>query len=148
GGRHRAGRRRDADSGDRRLGRRPAVRHFGRRDCGRAARGVPGCPGRPQSGEPAMKRRAVVCAVLLALAVSGCARQVTPSGSSTALGAGAWPDKDYTDGFPVPPGAVAWAMLDTERQYCSVHLTNVSESDCAAYIEAVQEAGFSVVEHA
>ncbi len=95
-----------------------------------------------------MKRRAVVCAVLLALAVSACARQEPPSDSITALDAGAWPDNEYTEGLPVPPGAVAWAMLDTERQYCSVHLTNVSESDCAAYMEAVQEAGFSVVEHA
>ena len=53
-----------------------------------------------------MKRRAVVCAVLLALAVSACARQEPPSDSITALGAG-----EDAEGFTTTqlPAATAFA---------------------------------------
>lgn len=59
-----------------------------------------------------------------------------------------WPQNAYTEGVPVPPGDVAWAMLDTEHENCAVSMVDVDEDDYADYLEALEQAGFSLVETA
>ena len=105
-----------------------------------------------------MKKFLCVSAALLLLCCFGaCAQQ---DGSSDAeanagglppetidmLDEGAWPANAYTEGLPVPPGTVDWAMLDTARGNCSVSLTGLSEADCVDYLSRLQQAGFSVIE--
>ena len=69
------------------------------------------------------------------------------SNSITTLDEGVWPDNEYTEGLPVPPGTVAWAILDTEHKNCSVNLTGISESDYNDYMEVLKQDGFSVIKN-
>lgn len=95
-----------------------------------------------------------VCAALLAPALSGCGRQGIPAEAEShaqpqgtvALAPGEWPQNAYTEGLPVPPGAVDWAVLDMEWGNCSVSLVGVDETGYEDYMEALQQAGFSLVE--
>lgn len=104
-----------------------------------------------------MKKFLCVSAVLLLLCSSACSQQDGPSDAEANAGGlppetidmldeEAWPANAYTEGLPVPPGTVDWAMLDTARGNCSVSLTGLSEADCGDYLSRLQQAGFSVVE--
>lgn len=103
-----------------------------------------------------MKRLFSVIAILLVLTLSACSNQETPpatdnsmntqSGNITMLDEGVWPENEYTEGLPVPPGTVSWATLDTEHGNCTVNLVNISETDYNEYMELLKQEGFSVVE--
>lgn len=104
-----------------------------------------------------MKKFLCVSAVLLLLCSSACSQQDGPSDAGESAGnrppetiemldEGTWPANAYTEGLPVPPGTVDWAMLDTARGNCSVSLTGLSEADCGDYLSRLQQAGFSVIE--
>ena len=104
-----------------------------------------------------MKKFIPVIAVILVLALTACSKQNTaPDGvndtdrpqseSASSLDEGAWPVNEYTEGLPVPPGTIAWTMLDEEHENCSVSLSGLTESDYAGYMELLKQAGFSVVE--
>ncbi len=62
------------------------------------------------------------------------------------LDAGVWPENDYTAGIPVPPGRVAWAMLDPGHESCSISLTDLTENDYRSYRKQLEQAGFTVLE--
>ena len=43
------------------------------------------------------------------------------------LDEGVWPVNEYTEGLPVPSGTVAWAMLDTEHENCSISIVDMKD---------------------
>ena len=46
----------------------------------------------------------------------------------------------------VPPGRVAWAMLDPGHESCSISLTDLTENDYRSYRKQLEQAGFTVLE--
>ena len=62
------------------------------------------------------------------------------------LDAGVWPENDYPAGLPIPPGRVAWAMLDPGHESCSISLTDLTENDYRSYRKQLEQAGFTVLE--
>ena len=105
-----------------------------------------------------MKKYISALAILLIISFAACSNQNTSSAPTdhgnrtssdnvTLLDAGVWPVNEYTEGLPVPPGTVVWASLDTERDHCSVNLSNITESDYTRYMEIVKQEGFSVIEN-
>lgn len=99
-----------------------------------------------------MKFHSFPLAAALLLLLSGCAGPASSAPSSgplpspTALEAGVWPSNAYTEGLPVPPGEVAWALLDTARDNCSVHLTGMTQQQYDDYMSLLVDEGFSVLE--
>ena len=97
-----------------------------------------------------MKKSILVFILLLALLTACSNRTETaadaPSQAYTQLDDGVWPVNAYTDGLPVPPGTVAWAMIDAERNHCSVGIEASAESEFDDYLNRLKQAGFSVVE--
>ena len=105
-----------------------------------------------------MKKCISVFAIVLMIFFVACSNQKnlststgnesdSQSNSITTLDEGVWPDNEYTEGLPVPPGTVAWAILDTEHKNCSVNLTGISESDYNDYMEVLKQDGFSVIKN-
>lgn len=97
-----------------------------------------------------MKKSILVFILLLALLTACSNRTETsvdaPPQAYTQLDEGVWPVNAYTDGLPVPPGTVAWAMIDAERSHCSVGIEDIAESEFDDYLNRLKQAGFSVVE--
>ena len=97
-----------------------------------------------------MKKSILVFILLLALLTACSNRTETaadaPSQAYTQLDDGVWPVYAYTDGLPVPPGTVAWAMINAERNHCSVGIEDIAESEFDDYLNRLKQAGFSVVE--
>ena len=104
-----------------------------------------------------MKRWTLLGTLLLALFLSGCGRPAgqidagqdvnsAPAQGVLLLEPGTWPQNAYTEGLPIPPGRVDWAMVDTERGHCSVSLAGVDEAGYEDYLDTIQQAGFSLVE--
>lgn len=97
-----------------------------------------------------MKKSILVFILLLALLTACSNRTETsvdaPPQAYTQLDEGVWPVNAYTDGLPVPPGTVAWAMIDAERNHCSVGIEDIAESEFDDYLNRLKRAGFSVVE--
>lgn len=97
-----------------------------------------------------MKKSILVFILLLALLTACSNRTETsvdaPPQAYTQLDEGVWPVNAYTDGLPVPPGTVAWAMLDAEHKNCSVGIEDIAESEFDDYLNRLKQAGFSVVE--
>lgn len=97
-----------------------------------------------------MKKSILVFVPLLALLTACSNRTETsvdaPPQAYTQLDEGVWPVNAYTDGLPVPPGTVAWAMIDAERSHCSVGIEDIAESEFDDYLNRLKQAGFSVVE--
>ena len=102
-----------------------------------------------------MKKFGSVLAVFLMLFLSACSNQSTArdgadntgnskSENTIMLDEGVWPENEYTDGLPVPPGTVSWAMLDTEHGNCSVSITDIDENAYRDYRELLKQNGFSV----
>ena len=96
-----------------------------------------------------MKKSILVFILLLALLTACSNRTETsvdaPPQAYTQLDEGVWPVNAYTDGLPVPPGTVAWAMIDAERNHCS-GIEDIAESEFDDYLNRLKQAGFSVVE--
>lgn len=97
-----------------------------------------------------MKKSILVFILLLALLTACSNRTETsvdaPPQAYTQLDEGVWPVNAYTDGLPVPPGTVAWAMLDAEHKNCSVGIEDIAESEFDDYLNRLKQAGFSVVD--
>lgn len=102
-----------------------------------------------------MKKRLLTIVILLVLFLTACAGRTAgaddaerlPAESVTMLDEGVWPVNAYTEGLPVPPGTVTWAMLDAEHDTCGVSVTELSEADFTDYRVRLAQAGFSPVEH-
>ena len=97
-----------------------------------------------------MKKWILVFVLLIALLTACSNRTETtadaPPQAYTQLDEGVWPVNAYTDGLPVPPGTVAWAMLDAEHKNCSIGIEDIAESEFDDYLNRLKQAGFSVVE--
>lgn len=104
-----------------------------------------------------MKKLIPILAVLLMLSLTACSDQDTThanignasntqSESITMLDEGIWPVNEYTEGLPVPPGTVEWAMLDTQSGYCSINLEEMSEAEYNDYMDLLKQEGYSVIE--
>lgn len=104
-----------------------------------------------------MKKFVSIIAILLMLSLAACSNQDTPpttdnsnntqSESITMLDEGVWPVNEYTEGLPVPSGTVAWAMLDTEHENCSISIVDIAESEYNDYMKLLEQEGFSVIEN-
>ena len=105
-----------------------------------------------------MKKCISVFAIVLMIFFVACSNQKnlststgnesdSQSNSITTLDEGVCVVMEYTEGLPVPPGTVAWAILDTEHKNCSVNLTGISESDYNDYMEVLKQDGFSVIKN-
>lgn len=106
-----------------------------------------------------MKKSALLFAVLLMLLLTACAHQDKTSAgagnadhtqpeSMTMLAEGEWPANAYTEGLPVPPGTVSWAMLDAAHGNCSVSVSDMDESAFRDYMELLRQEGFSELDDA
>ena len=104
-----------------------------------------------------MKKFISVIMILLMLSLAACTNQDTsPSNTGntsntqseniTMLDEGVWPVNEYTEGLPVPPGTVAWAMLDTQSGYCSINIEEMSEAEYNDYMDLLKQEGYSVIE--
>jgi len=104
-----------------------------------------------------MKKLIPILAVLLVLSLAACSNQDTTSNNAgttsntqseniTMLDEGVWPVNEYTEGLPVPPGTVAWAMLDTQSGYCSINIEEMSEAEYNDYTDLLKQEGYSVIE--
>ena len=105
-----------------------------------------------------MKKYISILAVLLMLSLTACSNQgTTPTGtgntsntqseSITMLDEGVWPVNEYTEGLPVPSGTVAWAMLDTEHENCSISIVDINETEYNDYMELLKQDNYSVIEN-
>ena len=104
-----------------------------------------------------MKKLIPILAILLVLSLAACSKQDTTSNNAgttsntqseniTMLDEGVWPVNEYTEGLPVPPGTVAWAMLDTQSGYCSINIEEMSEAEYNDYMDLLKQEGYSVIE--
>ena len=99
--------------------------------------------------------RAIILAAFLAAALSACAPQdrpadpnasLAPSENLIILEAGAWPENEYTDGLPVPPGEVADGLVDSENRFCSIQLCGMTDDEFIEYAETLRRAGFEEIQ--
>lgn len=104
-----------------------------------------------------MKKLVPILAILFVLSLSACSNQDTSHSSTgntsnkhseniTMFDEGVWPANEYTEGLPVPPGTVAWAMLDTQSGYCSINIEEMSEAEYNDYMDLLKQEGYSVIE--
>lgn len=100
-----------------------------------------------------MKKLVLVAAALFLLSLAACSDSAAPAQAAgnaqtgiVMLDAGVWPENDYTAGLLVPPGRVAWAMLDPGHESCSISLTDLTENDYRSYRKQLEQAGFTVLE--
>ena len=104
-----------------------------------------------------MKKFISVITILLMLSLVACSNQDTAatdagnasntqSESITMLDEGVWPVNEYTEGLPVPPGTVDWAMIDTQSGYCGIFIEEMSEAEYNDYMDLLKQEGYSVIE--
>lgn len=100
-----------------------------------------------------MKKIIFVIAVILSLTLTGCSNEnseVNPNNNSSEnivkLDEGVWPENEYTEELPTPPGTVNRALLNETKKYCAVFLIDLTDEEYNAYIEILKQQGFSTVE--
>lgn len=97
-------------------------------------------------------KRSLSLLILAALAVclTACARSTVPAPQVTPLvqATDTWPQNEYTQGIPVPPGTVTQVQLSEQPPYCAILLDGVSDGQFDEYLNTLCEAGFSQVESA
>ena len=100
-----------------------------------------------------MKKTVLAFMLVLVFALTACSGQNVAqdtgnvsSESLIMLDEGVWPVNEYTDGLPIAPGTVSWAALDTVNGFCSINLVDMTDDEYNAYMELLQENGYSVIE--
>lgn len=95
-----------------------------------------------------MKKAVFAVLVLTAVFLTACAGKKTENGSAVMLlESSTWPENQYTDNLPVPPGDIRWVMMNEEEDgYCAASLTGLTEEDFQNYMACLYEEGFSVTE--
>lgn len=100
-----------------------------------------------------MKKIIFVIAVILSLTLAGCSNEESGINSDTnstdsivTLNEGIWPENEYTEELPTPPGTVNRALLNETKKYCAVFLVDLTDDEYNAYIEILKQQGFSTVE--
>lgn len=103
------------------------------------------------------KTVAIMLCVVIVLLLTACSTE-KPNGitvedslkefpeSVTFIDDGKWPENEYTQDIPVPPGTVGWVMLDQIRQTCGIQINDMVKAQFDSYYEALQNAGFAVIE--
>ena len=98
-----------------------------------------------------MKRGIVLLALLMLCLLTACGSKNTLKADSLIrdntgidpdsfvyLDAGVWPENEYTEELPVPPGTVNTAYIDTTNEFCVVMLNEVSDADFDNYIAELE----------
>lgn len=99
----------------------------------------------------------IILCTILALALAACSAQrpdnipiensgETPPDSVTVPESGVWPENEYTQGLPIPPGSVSWTMLDTAHQSCGIQISDISREQFDAYYQQLLDSGFAEIE--
>lgn len=95
----------------------------------------------------------ICIAVILSITLAGCSNKesgINPDINSTdsivTFNEDIWPENEYTDGLPVPPGMVSRALLDKTKKNCAVFLVDLTDEEYDTYIEILKQQGFSEVE--
>ena len=53
---------------------------------------------------------------------------------------GIWPENEYTQGIPTPPGTIGWVMLDSEKENCSIQIDGITKAQLpCSFTVTVQE---------
>lgn len=86
------------------------------------------------------------CSVQEPAAVPSASEDSMRPASVITLDEGVWPDNEYTEGLPVPPGTVEWAILDTEYKNLSIGLEDVGEDSYEAYMKLLEKQGYAVIQ--
>lgn len=97
-----------------------------------------------------MKKFIFVIAVILSITLAGCSNEETEINSDNnsadsivTLNEGIWPENEYTEGLPSPPGTVNRALLNETKKYCAVFLVDLTDEEYKAYMELLKQYGFS-----
>lgn len=97
-----------------------------------------------------MKKFIFVIAVILSITLAGCSSEETEINSDNnsvdsivTLNEGIWPENEYTEGLPSPPGTVNRALLNETKKYCAVFLVDLTDEEYKAYMELLKQYGFS-----
>ena len=100
-----------------------------------------------------MKKFIFIIAVILSLTLAGCSNKKPEVNSDTnstdsivTLNEGIWPENEYTEELPTPPGTVNRALLNETKKYCAVFLVDLTDDEYNAYMELLKRNGFSPVE--
>lgn len=100
-----------------------------------------------------MKKIIFVIAVILSLTLTGCSNEESGINSDTnstdrivTLNEGIWPENEYTEELPTPPGTVNRALLNETKKYCAVFLIDLTDEEYNSYIEILKQQGFTITE--
>ncbi len=66
--------------------------------------------------------------------------------SITFIDDGVWPDNEYTQDIPTPPGTIGWVMLDSENENCSIQIDGLTKAQFDAYYEKLLGSGYTEIE--
>ena len=59
---------------------------------------------------------------------------------------GIWPDNEYTQDIPTPPGTIGWVMLDAEKNNCSIQIDGMTKAQFDSYYEKLLDSGYIEIE--
>jgi predicted small secreted protein len=100
-----------------------------------------------------MKKIIFVIAVILSLTLAGCLNEESGINSDTnstdsivTLNEGIWPENEYTEELPTPPGTVNRALLNETKKYCAVFLVDLTDEEYNTYMGLLKQHGFSEAE--
>ena len=100
-----------------------------------------------------MKKFIFFIATILSLTLASCSNENSKvnlnnnsSDNIVRLDEGVWPENKYTEGLPVPPGTVSWAILDKTKAYCGINLIDLTNDEYNTYMELLKQNDFSPVE--
>jgi hypothetical protein len=100
-----------------------------------------------------MKKFIFFIATILSLTLASCSNENSKvnlnnnsSDSIVRLDEGVCPENKYTEGLPVPPGTVSWAILDKTKEYCGINLVDLTNDEYNTYMELLKQNDFSLVE--
>lgn len=100
-----------------------------------------------------MKKFIFIIAIFISLTLAGCSNEESGINSDTnstdsivTLNEGIWPENEYTEELPTPPGTVNRALLNETKKYCAVFLIDLTDEEYNSYIEILKQQGFSITE--
>lgn len=102
---------------------------------------------------------ALTLCIIVAVSLAACSAErpsnITTVNSSdtisdaiTFIDDGVWPENEYTQDIPVPPGTVSWVMLDSENESCSIQISDVTGLQFDSYYQKLLNADFAEIKKA
>lgn len=103
------------------------------------------------------KTIAIVLCVILVISLAACSAErpdnITTENSNgtlpdsvTFIDDGVWPENEYTQDIPSPPGTIGWVMLDSEQENCSIQVNDITKAQFDSYYEKLLSSGFEEIE--